>query len=185
MATPKEESTWEERHPIAARFLDEAHAYFEGHESEDEEYFLSRLAGYIEFVAAAPEEGPWLELAAHQAESTAADFLEFVGWLADINELSRTKGKAKRQAVLDRQMDRQSERLERRIAKAEERHEVWKAERAEKTEALEAFREAHRPRISRGTVGFECGCACGWFIALPTRDNVKAAHQAHVREVRP
>lgn len=179
-----EESTWEDRHPIAARFLDEAHAYFEGHETEDEEYFLSRLAGYIEFVAAAPEDGPWLELAASNAASTADDLLEFVGWMADINELSRTKGKVKRQKVLDRQIERQSERLERRIAKAEERHDLWRAERAEKEAELAAEKERHRPRVSRQAVGVECGCACGWFIALPTRDDVIRAHQAHVREMR-
>lgn len=179
-----ENSTWEDRHPIAARFLDEAHAYFEGHADADEEYFLARMAGYIEFVAAAPDEGPWKMLAEHHASSTADDLLEFAAWLADINELSRTNGKVKRTKVLERQVRRQEERMERRIAKAEERHELWKAERAEKDAAGEAFREAHRPRVTRLPVGYECGCACGWYISLPTRDDVKKAHQAHVREMR-
>ena len=122
---PEEESNWEERHPIAARFLDDAHVIIEGWDDTETDYLLDRLAGHIEFVAAAPE-GAWKDMAEHQAASTADDYLELVGWVADINELGRTK-KKDRDKVLRRQVKRQEERMERRLAKAEERHEVWKA----------------------------------------------------------
>lgn len=128
-----EESNWEERHPIAARFLDDAHAYLDGHEDDQTDYLLDRLAGHLEFVASAPE--GWEALAESSANSTADDYRELVAWVADINELMRTP-KKRRPVVMKRQSKRQEERMERSLVRLQERLDQQKVERDQKNQQV-------------------------------------------------